>query len=215
MTEHQNLFPAGDDRSRSMRDPDVRQRRRAMLDLPHIKDLTAYVARLRTSGLGEVPDFDPFDGGVEARVLFLFEKPGPMTAPAGRLRRLGSGFISRNNDDPTAQHTLAFMQQADIPRKLTVIWNVVPWWNSTREVSEQELRRGTDCVKELVSWLPRLCAVVMVGEKAARAKPYLETTTLTLFTSSHPSPLVRARFRDKWDKIPSQWAKVMTVCKSD
>jgi hypothetical protein len=47
--------------------------------------------------------------------LFLFEKLGPMTAEAG-----GSGFISRNNDDPTAEATFRFMEQAKIPRKLSI-----------------------------------------------------------------------------------------------
>ena len=52
----------------------------------------------------------------------------------------------------------------------------------------------------------------MVGKKAARAKPYLETTGLDLFTSAHPSPLVRARFRERWEAIPSKWAKALAVC---
>jgi len=42
--------------------------------------------------------------------------------------------------------------------------------------------------------MPRLSAVVMVGEKARRARSHLETTGLALFTSDHPSPLVRATF---------------------
>jgi hypothetical protein len=48
-----------------------------------------------------VPDFDPLDGGVNAQVLFLLEKPGPMAAEDGK--RAGSGFISRDNDDGTAE----------------------------------------------------------------------------------------------------------------
>src|SRR5262249_9080241 len=113
-----------DDRARSMRDAGVRERRKAMLCEPHIGPLTAFAAELRKRGLGEVPEFDPLDGGVDARVLFLFEKPGPMTA-----EHHGSGFISRNNDDRTAEATINFMRQAGIPRKLTVIWNLIPWWN--------------------------------------------------------------------------------------
>jgi len=73
-----------DDRPRSMRDMGVRQRRKAMLHLPHIAPLANYVTRLRKRNIGEVPDFDPLDGGIEAWVLFLFEKPGPMTAEVGR-----------------------------------------------------------------------------------------------------------------------------------
>src|SRR5580700_5316391 len=98
----------GDDAPRSMRDPEVRKRRKAMLDLPHIAPLTAFAAKLRERGLMEVPDFDPLDGGIHARVLFLFEKPGPMTAAGGN--RTGSGFISRNNDDATADAAFRFMR---------------------------------------------------------------------------------------------------------
>jgi hypothetical protein len=127
-----------------MRDANVRQRRKDMLNMPHILPLAAYSAQLRERNMGEVPDFDPLDGGVDARVLFLFEKPGPMTAEAGN--RAGSGFISRNNDDATAAATFEFMRRAGIPRKLTLIWNVVPWWNGTRLVTRQELNLGTVCV---------------------------------------------------------------------
>jgi len=198
-----------DDRPRSMRDAGVRLRRRAMLSLPHIAPLTAYAAKLRLRGSVEVPEFDPLDGGVDARVLFLLEKPGPMTADGSQFGRLsGSGFISRNNDDPSAEATIAFMHQAGIPRKLTVSWNVIPWWNGTRKVTRSELRDGVECVRELISLLPRLSAVVMVGQKAARAKPYLESTGLALFASDHPSPLVKAKFRERWNAIPFEWAKV-------
>jgi hypothetical protein len=46
-----------------------------MLTLPHIAPLTAYAASLRLRGSVEVPEFDPLDGGTNARVLFLLEKP--------------------------------------------------------------------------------------------------------------------------------------------
>jgi len=198
-----------DDYPRSMRDAGVRRRRRAMLTLPHVAKLTAYAAELRLRGSGEVPEFDPLDGGVDALVLFLLEKPGPMTADGSNFSgRSGSGFISRNNDDPTAAAAIAFMQKAGIPRKLTISWNVIPWWNGTRKVSGSELRDGIKCVRELILMLPKLLAVVMVGQKAGRARPNLENTGLALFNSDHPSPIVRARFPERWNAIPGEWAKV-------
>ena len=132
-----------------------------------------------------------------------------MTAESGK--RAGSGFISRNNDDATAEATFKFMREAGIPRKLTVIWNVVPWWNGTRKVTAQELCEGISCVDVLVKLLPGLRAVVFVGQKAARAKPFLEGTALTLIESFHPSPIVRAASRAKWEAIPTQWAKAMPI----
>jgi hypothetical protein len=180
-----------------------------MLSLPHVAPLTAYAAKLRLRGSVEVPEFDPLDGGIDAQVLFLFEKPGPMTADGSEFgARFGSGFISRNNDDPSAEATIDFMHKAGIPRKLTVSWNVIPWWNGTRKVTASELRDGVACVRELISMLPKLSAVVMVGQKAARARPYLEGNGLALFTSDHPSPLVKAKFRERWNDIPYEWSKV-------
>jgi uracil-DNA glycosylase len=204
VSPHTVLHP--DDRPRSMRDVAVRERRKAMLCQPHIEPLTAFAARLRKSGVGEVPEFDPLDGGVNARVLFLFEKPGPMTA-----RPLGSGFISRNNDDPTAEATFAFMQRAGMPRELTVTWNLIPSWNGTRKIAPQELRDGVKYLAELITLLPKLRAVVLVGQHAAKVAPRLKEKHpgLRAFTSAHPSPLVRARFPDRWNAIPSEWAKVL------
>lgn len=193
-----------------MRDADVRERRRAMLTQPHIAPLTAYAARLRQRDSVEVPEFDPLDGGVEAQVLFLFEKPGPMTAAEAG----GSGFISRNNDDPTAEATFRFMEQAGIPRRLTVTWNVIPWWNGTRKVTGKELREGVACVRDLIALLPKLRAVVLVGQKAERARAYLDGTRLKLFVSAHPSPLVRAKHPERWNAIPAQWAKVLDAMNS-
>jgi len=195
-----------DDAPRSMRDPAVQERRRAMLQSPHIAPLTAYTAKLRLHGSVEVPEFDPFDGGIDAQVLFLFEKPGPMTSSKG-----GSGFISRNNDDPSAEATFQFMQAADLPRKLTITWNVIPWWNGTRKVTTQELREGVRRVEDLVTLLPKLRVVVLVGQKAARAERYLLGKKLTVFTSAHPSPLVKASNPEMWKSIPSQWSKARTA----
>lgn len=121
---------AGITAPRSMRLPEVREARRAMLDQPHIKPLTDFVRRLRETHDAEFPDFDPADGGVNASIIFLLEKPGPMTSSA-RAGRSGSGFISRDNDDPTAEATFNFMIQAGIPREKTVLWNLVPGWNGT------------------------------------------------------------------------------------
>lgn len=182
-----------------------------MLNQPHVKPLTEYVARLHERGSVEVPEFDPLDGGVDAQVLFLFEKPGPMTAKGSK--RTGSGFISRNNDDPSAEATFKFMQRAGIPRKLTVTWNLIPWWNGTRKVTGQELRDGLESLKVLIGLLPRVCVVVMVGQNAAKAQPYLKEKQpgLRLLTSAHPSPLVKAKFPDRWNGIPGEWAKVLTV----
>ena len=202
---------------RAMRDPHVQKMRKDMLRSEHMRALNNYVAQLRKQGIGEVPDFDPMDGGTAARALFLFEKPGPMTAKDGHGKKVGSGFISRDNDDPTAENTFNFMRQEGIPRKLTITWNVIPGWNGTRKVTSAELDERVDRLKDLIELLPELRAVVFVGKNAAKAKngkkakEFFDQTSLQLFTSDHPSPLVKARWPDRWKSIPSDWAKVLPI----
>lgn len=193
------------DAPRAMRLESVRAERRAMLRLPHIAPLTDYAADLRARLNTEVPDFDPLDGGVNARILFLKEKPGPMTS-SSRTGRVGSGFISRDNDDPTAEATFRFMAEAGIPREETLMWNVVPGWNGTRKITRQELLDGVGEVRNLLSLLPRVRVVVLVGKKAARAEPLLNGTSVIVRHSPHNSPLVRASRPDEWARIPMFWA---------
>jgi hypothetical protein len=177
-----------------------------MLGQPHVQSLTAFARRLRGRALGYVPDFDPLDGGVNARALFLFEKPGPKTAEPS-----GSGFISRNNNDPSAEATFCFMQQAGIPRKLTVTWNVIPWWNGTTDIVSHELRNRQECLTELLSLLPNLRVIVLVGGRAAGVESFLKEKYphLHIVTSAHPAIRVKNRYPDKWNAIPSEWSKIL------
>lgn len=172
-----------------------------MLNEPHMTSLASFVLKLRENQFGVVPDFDPMDGGAEAKVLFLMEKPGPMAA--------ASGFISRNNDDPTAENTFKFMIEAGLSRNKTCIWNAIPGWNGERHITRQEHDRGLEHLHELIALMTRLRAVVLVGRKAQAFRSALETTKLVVFESFHPSPINRAAAYGTWSNIPSQWAKVI------
>ncbi len=184
-----------------MRDPAFRQQRRALLALPHMTPLAAYVARLRRPGV-EVPDFDPLDGGTEAQVLFLLEKPGPQAAPS-RTACEDTGFISRDNGGETSKALRRFMLEAGLPRRGTVIWNVVPWWNGSIAVTAAERAAGLGELSHALALLPRLHTAVLVGRTAARARPALHG--LRVLESAHPSPQVRAGNRALWDAIPEVW----------
>ncbi len=179
------------------------RKRRLMLRDDHIVDLTEFAESLRKPGVS-VPYFDPMDGGREAKILFLFEKPGP--------RAGGSGFISRDNDDPTAAATLDFMCQAGIDRKLTVIWNVIPWWNGTIAIGAGQLRAGLESLSVLLTKLSALEVVVLVGRKAERA--LAQAKGYQVVCSCHPSRRVRARYKDRWEAIPSIWGSALTCLES-
>ena len=179
-------------------------RRRQRLHEPHVAPLTEYVETLRVAHPGwEFPDFDPLDGGVNADLLFLLEKPGPMASAGGK----GSGFISRDNDNPTAEAIFTFMREAGLARERTVIWNVVPGWNGTRQVTTAELLAGLDAFKSLLPLLSKLRTVVLVGQKAQRAAPLVKPLGLRILVSAHPSPQVRASQFDVWRRIPLIWAQ--------
>ena len=193
--------PGSPEAARTLRDPTVLAQRRATLTLPHAAPLAAYATRLRAAGpdvrpsSSQVPDFDPMDGGILARVLFVLEKPGPGIVPGG--------FVSRDNDTPTAQAIHAFMHQAGLPREQTVLWNLVPWWNGTTAITAAERAAGTEALQDLLPLLPRLDTAVLVGRTAGAARAMLGG--LRVLASAHPSPQVRAGFRGRWDAIPEVW----------
>jgi len=137
-------------------DPAERERRRALLVLPHAAPLAAYAAGLRRPGV-QVPDFDPLDGGTAARVLFVLEKPGPGIHPGG--------YVSRDNDTPTAAAIRSFVRQAGLPRRETALWNLVPWWNGTTAVTAAERAAGVQALAGLLALLPGLDTAVLVGRR--------------------------------------------------
>ena len=164
--------------------------------------LAAYAARLRSRPGVAVPDFDPMDGGTAAQVLFLLEKPGPQAAPSPADGG-DAGFISRDNGGATAEALRRFMLEAGLPRRDTVIWNVIPWWNGSISVTAAERAAGLQELPHALALLPRLHTAVLVGRTAARARPAMQG--LRVLESAHPSPQVRAGNRALWDAIPGVW----------
>lgn len=90
-----------------------------MADAPHVRPLRAFARMIAAERGAAVPDPDPLDGGVEARLLLLLETPGPSI---GR-----TGFVSRDNPTGTAANLFRFLAEAGIARRDTLIWNAVPW----------------------------------------------------------------------------------------
>jgi len=162
------------------------RRRLEMLSLSHVKPLANYVASLRAV-LGEqyrVPDFDPCDGGTQARVLFLLEAPGP--------KAVESQFVSSNNPDPTARNLWHLIHDAGIPRAETLIWNIVPWYVGTgkriRPVNAADITDALPHLKTLLGLLPKLQLIVLVGRKAQSAEaPIRRLTTKPIRHTYHMS----------------------------
>lgn len=96
------------DNSYQLAQPAEAARRVALLDETHMFSLRDFVRDLRIeTGYGvRIPHFDPLDGGNRARVLFLMEAPGP--------KAVASGFISRDNPDPTARNLKNLLVEAGL-----------------------------------------------------------------------------------------------------
>ena len=181
-------------------DEGERARRQALLAEPHVAPLAALARALEAERKDTiVPMPDPLDGGVEASILFLLEKPAKLSS--------GSRFISRDNASNGARTLRVLMAQAGVPREAALIWNAVPWWNGTAKVTGEEVRAGAGALDRLLALMPSLRAVVLVGRKAERAWALSGGAAVPVFVSAHPSANVRAAFPERWKAIPSVWAE--------
>ena len=174
------------------------ERRKTLLQQPNIKPLTQFVEKLRAEDYGQVPYFDPLDGGVKAKMLFLLEKPG-------KAGSTSSGIMSRDNATQSCKNIRRFMTEAGIERTETLMWNVVPGWNGTQAIKVGELQRGIGALNELIAMLPNLSVVVCVGRRAQSAQPFITKSCLTFFSSHHPSPNNFAAAFTEWSAIPGIW----------
>jgi hypothetical protein len=188
---------------RALRDPDTLQGRlRAVRTEPAVQPLNDWVEDLRGRlGDGEaVPWFDPASGGVEARSLFLLEAPGQKSmGEEAALRRTGSGIISIDNNDPTAQNCWMLRAEAGLPYRESVHWNVVPWYLGTADriaaPGRTEIQRAAPFLHEVITMLPTLEVVIPMGRKAqAGWSAYQERYEPKVHTlpTWHPSPRVFA-----------------------
>lgn len=160
---------------RSLKYDSERERRNKMINLPHIAPLTRFVDEIRTQGY-DVPYFDPCDGGIEAKALFLLQDPGK--------KAIKSGFISRNNDDQSAENQLKFQKEAGLNRKSTILWNIIPW--RVGNVTADDRKEAIPYLKLLLNSLPRLKVIVLSGSEAWKCHSQIQSIThITILETYH------------------------------
>lgn len=177
------------DYAKSLGDKKVVEERLNMLNNDNVKDLTLFVEKLRKRycHTKQIPYFDPMDGGVSAKCLFVLEAPGP--------NAVKSGFISRNNPDETAKNMFELLQELKIARSDTILWNIVPWYigreEKIRPANSNDIKEGYKCLEELIVILRRIKVIVLVGLKAQRIEKQLINNygKLKIIKCYHPSPL--------------------------
>jgi uracil-DNA glycosylase len=177
--------------TRTLGDPVVQLARVARLQEPHIAPLTAFIDRIRRTTDPHAPYwapyFDPKSGGIKAQVLLLMESPGPKVSQ--------TGFVSADNPDGTAENVSCLLKLAGLSRDRVLMWNSFPWQLSAKQVvvpGENHLREAAPATLELISLLPQLKVVVLVGSRAAQGwthvAPLLEQLPAVL-KCPHPSPV--------------------------
>ncbi len=183
--------------------------RRSMLTLPHILPLVEYLEALKNE-LGsdfDTPMFDPCDGGVEAKALFLLEAPGP--------KAVGSDFISRNNPDPTARNINGLLDKSGFKRQETILWNIVPWYvgtpNKIRPVKMSDIEKALPYLEKLLALLKDLQVIILVGKKAQKAHSHLsKLTDLPIIDSYHPSNLSLNSDPNRYSEILEKFKEART-----
>ena len=194
-----------DDALYALKDENVRRRRRAMLTEPHMKPLRDFVDEMNAARGDDcgIPDFDPLDGGVHARALFLFEAPGGGADD--------SVFVSRDNPDKVAVIFRNFCEENSIARKDTICWNVVPWWVEGG-VSDGDVPEALPYLRQLISKLPELEAIVLFGTRASSLQRLLASETkLPVLATWMPSPRVFNRWKEKKSEVEETFEQVARI----
>nr|WP_244977117.1 uracil-DNA glycosylase [Deinococcus humi] len=134
----------------------------------------------------DLPHFDPRSGGIHSEILLLLESPGPKVAQ--------TGFASPDNPDRTAENLSCLLKLAGISRERCLMWNIVPWQLSAGGVvtpTAMQVRAATPATLELLTLLPELRVVVLVGGKAQSGWRFVQPELprpLPAMNCPHPSP---------------------------
>lgn len=176
--------------TRLMSEPDFRAVQAAgARSAPHIKPINAFIESIRgQDGRGWAPLTPPHHGGVDAKVLSVLRDPGPATRDGE-----GSGFISVENDDPTAERQALLFKQNGISSRDVLPWNAYPWYINAAPNAEQSAA-GAHVLIDLLELLPDLQVVLLQGRDAERSwkravklSPRLGVTEhLTVLATIHP-----------------------------
>jgi hypothetical protein len=165
-------------------------RREVRLTEAHVAPLMALVREWREREHLEVPNVDPNDGGVHARMLVLLESPGP--------RAVGTGFVSRDNPDPSARNIGRLLDGAGFARAEVLLWNVVPFCVSTvtrnRNASRAQIVAAVPKTSAFIDRVRDLRVIVFAGRRAQMARPFLGVPERVLCIETfHPGAMAYNR----------------------
>ena len=149
--------------ARRMRDKAFRDDQWARRYTGRVERINRFIDELGTKDdAGHPPYIPPVCGGVDALALSISRDPGPK---AGGTK--GSGFLSIENDDPSAERMGQFLDEAGIDYAEVVPWNAYPWYINSDPTTDQ-LRTGAEPLRDLIGLMPRLRVVLVHGLAAGK-----------------------------------------------
>jgi hypothetical protein len=150
--------------ARAMRDEAYRDAQWAQRYTGRVAAVNRFIDELGSGHeAGHPPYVPPICGGVEALALSISRDPGPK---AGGIK--GSGFLSVENDDPSAERMGKFLRNAGIDYGHVLPWNAYPWYINSDPTAGQ-LSAGVEPLRNLIALTPRLRAVTLHGAAAAKS----------------------------------------------
>ena len=157
--------------------------REGRLAEPHVAPLTRLISEWRERDHLDVPNVDPNDDGVDARLLVLLELPGP--------RAVGTGFVSRDNPDPSARNIGRLLDDAGFTRGEVLLWNVVPYCVSTfdrnRNASPSQIIDAIPKTHAFIERVRDLRVIIFGGRRAQIARLHVPVGAgVTCIETFHP-----------------------------
>ena len=150
---------------------------------PHVAPLNEQILTL-TRGEHAPPLIPPMHGGVAARIVEVFRDPGPK---AGGPR--GSGFLSWQNDDRSAERHAGLAKCAGLLPQDVVSLNSYLWYIN-REPTSDELRDGLGAFLSLYALIMEPSVVIFHGGTAHTFLRLLERAAPDWSESSGARPVI-------------------------
>lgn len=194
---------------------ELAQRRRRIFE-PDVEPLNRWVESLRSRlpAGNEVPWFDPADGGVSARLLWLGDEP----EQSDLFTSGGTGFVSMDGPSHRSRNMRAAAMSAGIDRTALVVWNVQPC--NLRELRKSGGGKGEDVpavalLQELLDLLPELQVVVLAGRSSWEVFSHLaaHTSVLVLSTAEVRDSSLDGRPRER-AALESVWCEAVAAAGS-
>jgi hypothetical protein len=147
--------------TRRMRDKDYRDDQWARRYTGRVERINRFIDELGAKDdAGHPPYIPPACGGVDAQALSISRDPGPKAGGTA-----GSGFLSIENNDASAERMGQFLGEAGIDYASVLPWNAYPWYINSDPTTSQ-LQAGAGPLRDLIGLLPRLRVVILHGTAA-------------------------------------------------